>query len=877
MNDMSLIKNANFAAFQKENDTLKFSLLKNVKENASLTTTIDGLKKQINEKENEYLEEIVDLEKQKKESDNIVYEVEQAFWLPILNSISEQLVVLPTLVKIEVPSELPKNNMEAHEDYLKKTKEHTDTLRGIVEQARKQYPSDPYLEYAFGDPVFQVLHLPFMYMTGHPNRPLVLGLGMLQAYDRTSLSAHQLSRKVSWVYYAEGLSHNLFSVGQFFDFNLEVAFRKHTYFVHNLEGVDLLTGSRDTNLYTLSLDDMLRSSPICLLSKASKTKSWLWHRSKKHTHKPKSEDSIKEKLYLLHMDLCGPMRTESINWKKYILVIVDDYSQFTWVKFLRSKDETPEFNDVVERQNRTLVEAARTMLIFSKALLYLWAKAVATACYTQNQSLIRKRHNKTPYELLHDRKPDLKYLHVFGALYYPTNDSEDLGKLKPKADIGIFIGYAPAKKAYRIYNRMESIHVDFDGNLSIEGGFPSLSREAINRMGPCCSQVKALNGSRSCKFIVFLDSNQKELLSLLKPCLSCQLISIPLLRLVQNPPPSTPYVPPTKNDWDLLFQPMFGEYFNPPLSVVSLVLAVASPRPADPTGTPLSTSIEQDAPAASTSSTTQETHLCDKFADIRSSKFKMSMMGKMSILLGLQISQSPRGIFINQTKYDLEILKKYGMGSSDSVDTPMVDRTKLDEDLQGKTVDLTHYCGISLMYLTSSRPDLIFALVCMCAQYQAWPTKKHIRAVKWIFQYLKGTTNMGLWYSKDTTIALTSYADADHAGCQDTRKSTSGSSQFLGDRLKRSQLTDYGFEFNKIPLYCDNKSAIALCYNNVQHSRSKHIDVCWQADIFAKAFSKERFEFLINKLGMKSMSPETLKRLAEENEEWWWHFFVYPM
>ncbi|GJW44317.1 retrovirus-related pol polyprotein from transposon TNT 1-94 [Tanacetum coccineum] len=159
--------------------------------------------------------------------------------------------------------------------------------------------------------------------------------------------------------------------------------------------------------------------------------------------------------------------------------------------------------------------------------------------------------------------------------------------------------------------------------------------------------------------------------------------------------------------------------------------------------------------------------LCDKFADIMSSKFKMSMIGKMSFLLGLQISQSPRGIFINQTKYDLEILKKYGMDSSDLVDTPMVDRTKVDEDLQGKTVDLTHYCGMigSLMYLTSSRPDLIFALVCMCARYQAWPTEKHLHAVKRIFRYLKGTTNMGLWYSKDTTIALTAYADADHAGC----------------------------------------------------------------------------------------------------------------
>nr|GEY85911.1 retrovirus-related Pol polyprotein from transposon TNT 1-94 [Tanacetum cinerariifolium] len=165
--------------------------------------------------------------------------------------------------------------------------------------------------------------------------------------------------------FVEGLGHNFFSVGQFCDLDLEVAFRQHTCFIHNLDGVDLLTGSRGNNLYTLSLRDMMTSSPICLLSKASKTKSWLWHRlvrglpklkfkkdhlcsacamgkSKKKSHKPKSEDTNQEKLYLLHMDLCGPMRVKSVNRKKYIL-IVNDYSRFTWVKCLRSKDEAPDF------------------------------------------------------------------------------------------------------------------------------------------------------------------------------------------------------------------------------------------------------------------------------------------------------------------------------------------------------------------------------------------------------------------------------------------------------------------------------------------------------------------------------------------------------
>ncbi|GKD06531.1 retrovirus-related pol polyprotein from transposon TNT 1-94 [Tanacetum coccineum] len=292
------------------------------------------------------------------------------------------------------------------------------------------------------------------------------------------------------------------------------------------------------------------------------------------------------------------------------------------------------------------------------------------------------------------------------------------------------------------------------------------------------------------------------------------------------------------------------------------------------------------------------TAMCDEFANQMTTKFKMSMMGQMSFFLRLQISQSPKGIFINQSKYASEIVKKYSLLSIDFVDTPMVKKNKLDEDLHGKQVDATLYRGMigSLMYLTSSRPDLIYA-VCLCARYQAKPTKKHLQVMKWIFRYLKGTINMGLWYSKDTDMSLTAYADADHAGCQDTRHSTSGSAQFLGDKLvswsskkqKCTAISNYGFQFNKISLYRDNKSVIALCCNNVQHSRAKHIDVRYHfikeevengivelyfarteyqlADIFTKPLPRERFNFLIDKLGMRSVSPETLKCLAEEKDE----------
>nr|GEX44810.1 retrovirus-related Pol polyprotein from transposon TNT 1-94 [Tanacetum cinerariifolium] len=257
--------------------------------------------------------------------------------------------------------------------------------------------------------------------------------------------------------------------------------------------------------------------------------------------------------------------------------------------------------------------------------------------------------------------------------------------------------------------------------------------------------------------------------------------------------------------------------------------------------------------------TSTDPNSCHRFTHEMSSTFQMSMIGHMSFFLGIRVSQNPRGIFINQSKYALEILKKYDFDSSNPIDTPMAKHPKLDEDKGGKLIDPTHYRGMvgSLMYLSASRPDIVFA-VCMCARYQAKPTDRHLQAIKRIFRYLKGTIHMGLWYLKDIGFALTAFADADYAGCQDTRRSTSGSAQFLEGRLiswsskkqkstaistteaeyialsgccaqilwMRSQLKDYGFNFYKIPMYCDNQSAIALCCNSVQHSRSKHIDIC---------------------------------------------------
>ncbi|GJW37503.1 retrovirus-related pol polyprotein from transposon TNT 1-94 [Tanacetum coccineum] len=312
--------------------------------------------------------------------------------------------------------------------------------------------------------------------------------------------------------------------------------------------------------------------------------------------------------------------------------------------------------------------------------------------------------------------------------------------------------------------------------------------------------------------------------------------------------------------------------------------------------------------------------LSKRFGKLMHSKFDMSMMGELKFFLGIQIHQSPRGIFINQAKYAQEILKKHGMTSCDSIGTPMATK-HLDADLSGTPVDQTKYRSMvgALMYLTASRPDIVHA-TCYCARYQAKPTEKHLTAVKRIFRYLKDSINMGLWYPKDTGFELTAFSDSDHAGCLDSRKSTSGGIQFLGgDKLvswsskkqdctsmssaeaeyvslsaccaqvlwMRTQLTDYGFHFDKIPMYCDSKAAIAISCNPVQHSRTKHIDVRYHfikeqvekgivelffvgteyqlADLFTKALSEDRFKSLVRQLGMRCLTPDELEVLAIES------------
>nr|GEU33860.1 copia protein [Tanacetum cinerariifolium] len=476
--------------------------------------------------------------------------------------------------------------------------------------------------------------------------------------------------------------------------DLEVAFRKHLYFVRDTEGVDLLKGIRITNLYMISVDEMMKSSPICLLSKASKNKSWMWHRRINH----------------LNFD--------------------------------------------------TINDLARKDLV---------REAMATAYYTHNRSLSHNRYNKTPYELMHDKKPDLSFLRVFGALCYQTNDSEDLGKLQATTDIGIFVGYAPSRKGLE----------------------PSMMTPGQLNLGLAPSHV-----------------------------------------------PTTTFVPPIDKELEILFQPMFDEYFKLIRDNEPVTSATAANVQVVPPDTSRSTTFAQDAPSTS---------------------FSPSLSDKQSLVLH-------QGVVAGPTIKDTQITQatphpsvhplagEPGSVQSSSRDVSVAELTNKNMIICQMDVNTAFLNGDLQEEVYVSQPE---GFEDPDHPTHAKPTKKHLEAIKRVFRYLRGTINMGLWYPKDNCVALTTYADADHAGCQDSRRSTSGSAQFLGDRLvswsskkqrstaisttkveyiamsrccaqilwMRSQLKDYGFGFNKIPLYCDNKSAIALCCNNVHHSRSKRIDI----------------------------------------------------
>ncbi|GJR83320.1 retrovirus-related pol polyprotein from transposon TNT 1-94 [Tanacetum coccineum] len=312
-------------------------------------------------------------------------------------------------------------------------------------------------------------------------------------------------------------------------------------------------------------------------------------------------------------------------------------------------------------------------------------------------------------------------------------------------------------------------------------------------------------------------------------------------------------------------------------------------------------------------------NLCDDFEKIMHVEFEMSMMGELNFFLGLQIKQMEDEIFFNQSKYIKEMLKKFGLEDSKPTKTSRSPEFKLIKDDEADSVDSSKYRGMigSLLYLTVSRPDIMFS-VCLCARFQENPKTTHLEAVKRIFRYIRGTSHLGLWYPKGTRIETIVYADSDHAGDYVDRKSTSGVCTFMRCCLTswfakkqtalaistteaeyvsakkacqqalwmKQALIDYGIRLDDVPIMCDNKGVIDLSKNPAQHSRTKHIEIRHQflcdnvqkgnfsiekvtledniADIFTKPLKREVFNYLrlgsgMMELIMDSDSPSSQK------------------
>ncbi|KAJ9542881.1 hypothetical protein OSB04_029387 [Centaurea solstitialis] len=901
------------------------------------------------------------------------------------------------------------------------------------------------------------------------------------------------------VAHVEGLNHNLFSIGKFCDKDLEVNFNKRRCAVRTEWGRELLVGTRKTNLYTIKLRHMLAKKSQCLITQKSSHQFLLWHRRLSHlnyryldrlvkerlvsgipmikfepdqlcsgcaqgkmkraSHPPKPEQGSKSPLSLIHMDLCGPMKTVSLAGRKYVLVIVDDYSRYTWTRFLKTKDETsnliinfikavqvqlklpvqtvrsdngtefknqvlkgfynslgitqtfsaartPEQNGVVERRNRTLVEAARSMLAQSQLPQYLWAEAVNTACYTQNRSIIHRRFGKTPYHVLFGRIPNIDYFKVFGCPCFVLNETENRGKFSPKSDEMIFVGYSDCSIAYRVFNKKsrvvyESVNVKFDPfvelssiadastSTSTSSDLPATSPEldslfeyfyddlygsnqtslsnadilytplssttpssevsptsstqcsdlpsivsspssspivmdtlhpdiiidshdqssphevvhndsipeghepltmhpsstdnilepsSVNNQTPLPHNVKWTKdhpidliigdptsgvqtraaSANECNFSVFLSNieptrvsdalQDSDWVTPMQEELN-QFEALKVWRLVKLPESKsviTKWIFKSKKDANNIIVRNkarlvakgyrqqegidYDETFAPVarLEAIRMFLAYAAYKDftvfqmdvktaflyghlkeevyvAQPEGFVHKEHPDyvyvldkalyglKQAPRAwyeelskpSTFQGFQESReLCKKFENVMTEEFKMSMMGEINFFLGLQVRQFSDGIFINQSKYIFDLLKKYDMSGCHSIGTPMATGNSIGPDHEGKDVDLRNYRSMvgSLMYLTASRPDIMFA-TCVCARYQAKPKESHLAAVKRIFRYLKWTPYYGIWYPKGLGFELQAYTDADYGGCNMDRKSTSGHLQFLGNKL----------------------------------------------------------------------------------------------
>ncbi|GJR01564.1 retrovirus-related pol polyprotein from transposon TNT 1-94 [Tanacetum coccineum] len=738
------------------------------------------------------------------------------------------------------------------------------------------------------------------------------------------------------VAYVNGLKHNLISISQLCDANYKVLFTKTQGSILNEKDEVVLIAPRRRDVYVINMS----SYNTDINASCEKGKH---HRA---TFKTKRSFSINKCLHLLHINLFGPVKPQTISHNKYTLVIVDEYSRYTSVFCLKKKSDatdcimsfirqmenlndtkvkqlrsdngtefknhileafcnekgisqnfsspcTLEQNGVAEKRNRTLIEATRTMLNSASLPKQFWGEAVNTACYTQNRSIIVKRHRKTAYEVFRGRAPDISYFHVFGCPVHIHNHRDHLGKFDEKADDGFFLGYSPVAKAFRAFNirrqeMEETFHVTFSEDNEAISQF-STEGDAINfnevrsfpndefnesRISDTLYDVPTLEEAAHPESVTMVEVTDLQEDNRDEP-------SIDVRSLPQINPPSTNSVngPPISQDrWSR----------NQHIELVNII--EIEPKK-------LMESLEEEGwVLAMIEELNQfERNKMDEDGVVTKNKARLIAKGyrqeevyqmdvKSAFLnrkiseevyveqppgfeSSFQIKQDIRGISICQEKYVKDLLKKYDLADCASVKCPMLPPNNLGPDESGVTVNET--------------------------QYQANPKESHLVAVKRIFRYLKGTPGLGLWYPKGSGFDLKAYSDSDYAGCNLNRKTEAEYVVVAGCYAQviwiKSQLANYEVLYDKVPIFCDNTSVIAISNNPVLHSRTKHIDIRYHfirdhilkgdielhfvptdlqlADIFTKPLVEPSFTRLVAELGMLNITSEVSDKKKALNDD----------
>nr|GEZ27715.1 retrovirus-related Pol polyprotein from transposon TNT 1-94 [Tanacetum cinerariifolium] len=732
--------------------------------------------------------------------------------------------------------------------------------------------------------------------------------GAIMGYEDYVIGDNVISR----VYYVEGLVHNLFFVRQFYDSNLEVAFKKHSRYVRDMDSVELIKGSRGSNLYTISVEDMMNSSPICLLSKASKNKSWLWHRrlnhlnfatinnfarkdlvrglprlkfekyhlcsacqlgnSKKHTHKPKTENTNVEVLNTLHMNLCGPIEDLGKLQPIADIGIFIGYAPSRKGYGIYNK-RTRRIMETIHVQFDKLTEPmAPVHLGTGPAPIFLTPGQISLG-------LIPNLVPAAPYVPPTNKDLEILFQPMFDEYLEPPRVERPVS---PAPAVQAPVNSAGTPSSTTIdqdapYPRISlsssalqshSLHQGVTSKSTFTKDNPVApvkNNPFINVFAPEPSFDAPSSGDVSSTESTYVSqtlhhlskwskdhplnnviSNPSRLVSTRKQLATDALWCLYNSVLLKVEPKNFKSAI-TEDCWLQVMQDEIREFDL--LQVWELVHQLDYVMIITLKWIYKVKLDEYDNVLKNKAQLVAKGYRQEEGIDFEESFAAVARIEAIRIFIANAANK-------NMTIYQMDVKTAFLNG-------------ELNEEVYVSQpegfVDLdhpTHVCHLkNALYGLKQAPR---------SWYQASPTKKHLEALKRVFRYLRRTINWGLLYPKDTAMALTAYADEDHAGCQDTRR-------------------NYGFVFNKIPLYCDNCGAIALCCNNVQHSRSKHIDIQHHfireqvekcvvelyfvttdyqlADIFTKALPKEQFEFLLLRLSMKSMSSTTLKRLQEEEED----------